>query len=199
MEFRPATPSRPPQRPAPLMDSCCPSAHERSGGPSMARAFQAHASSALRVWSPSQRFPHSEPASALFHADSAPGLLPSEHSPPAGSARVSTRGSLRAVLPPGLRTGEPMRPAREAAASRLVPGRSPVASDARLTHPLAGGSPGISLSKALRQRRCAGCNPRSSHALERNGLRRHARASEYPSTAARPRATREARRPRRPS
>ena len=66
----------------------------------MARAFQARASSALRVWSPSQRLSHSKPASALFHADSAPGLAPSERSPPDGSARVSADGSLRAVYSP---------------------------------------------------------------------------------------------------
>jgi hypothetical protein len=37
--------------------------------------------SALRVWLPSRRFTPSEPSSALFHADSALGIYPSELSP----------------------------------------------------------------------------------------------------------------------
>jgi hypothetical protein len=70
--------------------------------------------SALRVWSPSRRLAPREPAPALFHADSAPGIYPSELSPrgryPDVTARKRPRTVSPAVVPTAEATGRTGRP-----------------------------------------------------------------------------------------
>lgn len=58
--------------------------------------------SVLRVWSPSRRFAPSRSLSALFHADSASGILPSELSPPGKSRGRYHRRMPRLPLPSSL-------------------------------------------------------------------------------------------------
>ena len=57
--------------------------------------------SALRVWLPSRRFSPAKPLPVLFHTGSAPGIRPSELSPPGRSPHVSARPDPRAVHPAG--------------------------------------------------------------------------------------------------
>jgi hypothetical protein len=55
--------------------------------------------SALRVWSPSRRFPPREPVPALFRAGGAPGIRPSELTPPARYPGVTTGEPPHTVSP----------------------------------------------------------------------------------------------------
>jgi hypothetical protein len=58
-----------------------PTAHSGSGDPLVAGVCRRPLRSAFRVWLPSWRLSPAGPASALFRADSAPGIHPSEYSP----------------------------------------------------------------------------------------------------------------------
>lgn len=61
--------------------------------------FACPSPSVLRVWSPSRRFAPSRALSALFRADSASGILPSELSPPGKSRGRYHRRMTRMPLP----------------------------------------------------------------------------------------------------
>jgi hypothetical protein len=62
---------------------CFPSAHAGIEGP-LTTGFACPLRSARRVWLPSRRFTPFEPGPALFRAGGAPGIHPSEPSPPTG-------------------------------------------------------------------------------------------------------------------
>jgi hypothetical protein len=80
LESCPANPSRSAEADGSSHGLSLPSALTGIGGPP-AQGFHAPLRSAFRVWLPSWRFTPSEPSPALFHADSAHGIRPSERSP----------------------------------------------------------------------------------------------------------------------
>jgi len=123
-----------------------PSAHARHGGP-LAASLPRPLRSAFRVWLPSWRFAPSEPGSALFRADSAHGIRPSELC----SARTGV-GSVTATVEPACRFTRrytPMTNATSRHADSRLPGfdpfERPVSAEAPFgNRTTAGGSLGLS-------------------------------------------------------
>jgi len=90
LEPYPAKPSRPPQRGQLLSWALLPYSTRGFEGPLLAGS--AHPlRSALGVWPPPRRLTPFEPLPVLFHTGGAPGITPSELSPPTRYTGVSTR------------------------------------------------------------------------------------------------------------
>jgi len=91
--------------------------------------------SALRVWLPSRRLVPADAGPVLFHTGGAPGICPSERSPPERYPGVSTRVDPHTVPPVGSPTaaaeGRPDRPRFLG----FVPLRESLATGALLTQP----------------------------------------------------------------
>jgi hypothetical protein len=106
-----------------------PSAHAGFGDPLIA-GIPSPLRSAFRVWLPSLRLSPAESGPALFHAGSARGICPSEHSP---STRSSERfRPIRTHMPFCTVSKRPARsggPARRAAASGIRPAPESLATD----------------------------------------------------------------------
>jgi len=104
------------ERPKPVGSShglLLPTALTRLGGP-VHTGLPRPPTSAFRVWLPSSRFTPSKPAPALFHADSALGIHPSELTPLTRYRAVSGSMNPRTVFPAvasvAEATGRPDRP-----------------------------------------------------------------------------------------
>jgi len=122
-----------------------------------------------RVWLPSRRLSPAGPLSALFHADGALGIRPSERFPPGRYPPVS-----RSEGPTYRFT---YRHSRFAEADWAGPtGRGSWAltlpevpcGQAGFSTPAAGGSLGLHPSRACQRALCTGLHPCSSHALSEN-------------------------------
>jgi len=113
LEFLPARPSRPAAASQPLSWTFIPYSTYRDRGSTHA-GFACPLRSAPRVWLPSRRLAPRSPAPALFHADSAPGIRPSELSPrgryPSVTARKRPPTVSPAVIPTAEATGRTGRP-----------------------------------------------------------------------------------------
>jgi hypothetical protein len=120
---------------------------------------------ARRVWLPSRRFTPFEPVSALFHADSAHGIHPSELSP---HARYPTRYRSEG---PTYRSScrcsrcRSTEPARQAAVPGLYPLRESLAAADVFSIAAAGCSHGFHPSRVHPQKPWPGFRPTSSPAL----------------------------------
>jgi hypothetical protein len=130
--------------------------------------------SALRVWSPSRRFPPFDPAPAFFHTGCAPGIHPSELSPP-GRPLVRYRIGdthlpfLPQVEPPTEAGGRPCKPRLLGLSFResLAIGRG-------FSTSTAGGSPGVCPSRVRSRRPGPESLLISSLALHRTAVSRDA-------------------------
>jgi hypothetical protein len=113
LEFLPARPSQPTAASQPLSWTFVPYSTFRDRGSTHA-GVACPLCSALRVWLPSRRLAPREPAPALFHADSAPGIHPSKRSPfgryPRVTARKRPRTVSLAVIPTAEATGRTGKP-----------------------------------------------------------------------------------------
>jgi hypothetical protein len=96
LEPYPAKPSRPPWRGRLLSWALFPYSTHGLEGPLSAGSARP-LRSALGVWSPPRRLPPFKPLPVLFHTGGAPGIAPSELSPPARYTGVSTRMHPRTV------------------------------------------------------------------------------------------------------
>jgi len=105
LEFLPAKPSRRAETNRPLSWTFAPYSTCRIRGSTYA-GFACPLRSAPRVWPPSRRLAPREPAPALFHADSAPGIPPSELSPLGRYPDVTTGERPPTVSPAVVPTAE---------------------------------------------------------------------------------------------
>jgi hypothetical protein len=145
-EYYPALPSRQAAARQPLSWTSTPYSTSGTEGPLHA-GFACPLRSALRVWLPSRRFPPFDPAPVLSHTGCAPGIHPSELSPP-GRPPVRFRIGdthvpfLLQVKPPTEAEGRPCRPRFLGLSSResLATGRG-------FSTSTAGGSPGVRPSR----------------------------------------------------
>jgi hypothetical protein len=145
-EYYPASPSRWAATHQLLPWTFAPYSTSGTEGPLVA-GFACPLRSALRVWLPSRRLPPFDPAPAFFHTGGAPGIHPSELSPP---GRPSIRFRMDAptyrlllqVKPPTEAGGRPCRPRFLGLSSResLATGRG-------FSTSTAGGSPGVRPSR----------------------------------------------------
>jgi len=142
--------------------------------------------SALRVWLPSRRFPPFDPAPAFFHTGCAPGIHPSELSPPGRpSVRFRTGEThlpfLPQVKPPTGAGGRPCRPRFLGLSSResLATGRG-------FSTSTAGGSPGFLPSRVRSRQPGSGFarSPLTRFAAPRSpGMRPEPQSVDRPSPA----------------
>jgi len=158
--------------PAPLLDFCS-LQHLQDPEVHSPRAFQHPLRSACRVWLPSWRLTPSEPAPALFRADSALGIAPFGAFP---SQKVSARVS--ATDEPACRFSRRFlrhlraEPFRRAAASGLSPFRESLAAKHVFSTPTAGGSLGFRPFQGFPARTLARFLALSSHTLSSGDSRR---------------------------
>jgi hypothetical protein len=119
LECYPATPTRPPQRPSPLMGF---RSLQHSRNPrSTLRGLAGPLRSAFRVWLPSWRLAPSDPAPVLFHTGGAPGIYPSKVSSPARFRQPFGWEEPTYRWPSGFFRRRSVRPARRASVSGFTP------------------------------------------------------------------------------
>jgi hypothetical protein len=182
-EYYPASPSR--QAATRQLLSWTSSPYSTSGteGPPHA-GFTCPLRSALRVWSPSRRFSPFDPAPVFFHTGCAPGIHPSEHSPPGRSSVRYRTGEphvpfLPQVKPPTEAGGRPCGP-------RFLglPFRKSLATGRGFSTSTAGGSPGVFPSRVRSRQPGPGSRPISSPALRRTAVSRDATGAPESRSAA---------------
>jgi len=174
LEFLPARPSRPAEAGQPLSWTFAPYSTSRIRGSTHA-GFACPLRSAPRVWPPSRRLTPREPAPALFHADSAPGIRPSELSPPGRYPSVTTRKRPRTVSPAVVPTAEATGRTGEPRFLGFDPSESSSRPKRVFSTPAAGCSPGFRPSWASQPTPWRRFRPASSHALRNRNDARPAR------------------------
>ena len=125
--------------------------------------------SVLRVWLPSRRLSPAGPLSALFRADSAPGIRPSElfpagrYPPVSRSEGPTYRSTCRYSRLAETNWAGPTGRGSWALTLPEVP-----CGEAGFSTPTAGGSLGLCPSRVCQRAPCVGSHPHSSHALSEN-------------------------------
>jgi hypothetical protein len=164
LKYLPAKPSQPAEADQHLSWTFAPYSTSRIHGSTHA-GFACPLRSALRVWPPSRRLAPREPAPALFHADSAPGIHPSKPSPLERYPNVPARKRPPTVSLAAIPTAEATGRTGEPRFLGFDPSESPLRPKRVFSTPAAGCSPGFRPSWANQPKPWPGFRPASSYAL----------------------------------